>query len=73
MLFLLLVLGLLSPVSRAAPIAEPGLTLGLKFDKRSNGLPTLTLPDAVYQAAGYDVENDVCLVVTCQLAWFLGR
>ena len=68
MLLVLLLVGLLSHVSRAAPIAEPGLTLGLKFDKRSNGLPTLTLPDAVYQAAGYDVENDVCPVVTCQLA-----
>jgi len=59
MLFSLLVIGLLSTISQAAPIAESGPTLGLKFDKRGNSLPTLTLPDAVYQAAGYDVENDV--------------
>ncbi|MCJ1248753.1 hypothetical protein MMC30_005972 [Trapelia coarctata] len=59
MLFSLLFVGLLSAVSYAAPIAESGPTLGLKFEKHGNGLPTLTLPDAVYQAAGYDVENDI--------------
>lgn len=59
MLISLLVVGFLGTISQAAPIADPGATLGVKFDARRDGLPTLTLPDAVYKAAGYDVQNDV--------------
>ena len=59
MLRLFYVLGLLGALSRAAPVSAPGPRLGLKFDKRSSSLPTLALPDATYQAASYDLENDV--------------
>ena len=34
-------------------------TLGLKFDKRADELPTLTLPYATYQASEYDDNGDV--------------
>lgn len=33
--------------------------LGLKFEKRSGSLPTLTLPYSTYQATSYDSTTDV--------------
>jgi hypothetical protein len=45
----------------SAPFPEEpaGLGLGLKFDKRSGSLPTLTLPYSTYQATSYDSAADV--------------
>ena len=37
--------------------------LGLHFDKRAGSLPTLKLPYATYQAASYDPNGDVCLLI----------
>lgn len=35
--------------------------LGLKFEKRAGGLPTLTLPYGTYRAAKYNPNGDVRL------------
>ena len=56
---LLLLLGFYGSLFHAVPISQPGAGLGVKFEKRSDSLPTLTLPDAIYQAASYDALNDV--------------
>ncbi|KAL9088950.1 MAG: hypothetical protein Q9165_006007 [Trypethelium subeluteriae] len=39
--------------------ASGGPTLGIKFDKRDDALPTLTLPYGTYQATKYDSNSDV--------------
>ena len=56
---LLLLLGFFGSPFHAVPISQPGAGLGVKFEKRSGSLPTLTLPDAVYQAVSYDALSDV--------------
>ncbi|MCJ1379135.1 hypothetical protein MMC17_002235 [Xylographa soralifera] len=56
---LLLLLGFFGSLFQAVPISQPGAGLGVKFEKRSDSLPTLTLPDAIYQAASYDALNDI--------------
>lgn len=33
--------------------------LGVKFDKRADGLPTLTLPYATYRAKSFNPNGDV--------------
>ena len=33
--------------------------LGVKFDKRADGLPTLTLPYATYRAKSFNSNGDV--------------
>ena len=50
--------GLFCGLVQAAPGAPIPGTLGVQFDKRSS-LPTLTLPDATYQAYSYDSQSDV--------------
>ena len=65
MLSTLFVLGLFA-LSYAAPTpdsTEP--SLGLKFDKRDDGLPTLTLPYGTWRAANYDANGDVSVTATC--------
>lgn len=54
---LLLSLGLSAIAGFAA--AAP-TNLGLKFDKRSGSLPTLTLPYGTWQASNYNADGDVC-------------
>ncbi|MCJ1420544.1 hypothetical protein MMC32_006901 [Xylographa parallela] len=56
---LLLLLGFFGSPFHAVPISQPGAGLGVKFEKRSGSLPTLTLPDAVYQAVSYDALSDI--------------
>ena len=58
-MFLLLALSALAGFSAAAPTS-----LGLKFDKRSGSLPTLTLPYGTWQASSYDADGDVCVIHT---------
>lgn len=54
---LLLTLGLSAIAGLAA--GAPA-NLGLKFDKRSGSLPTLTLPYGTWQASNYNADGDVC-------------
>ena len=49
---------LFSVLAQAAPTEATAGKLGLKIGKRGS-LPTLTLPDATYQADSYDSESDV--------------
>src|SRR6266487_1274209 len=49
----------------AVPITQGGSAafdlndLGVKFDKRGNSMPTLTLPYGTWRAANYDSNGDV--------------
>ena len=52
-----LVVALAACLAVVRPAPTPGL--GVKFEKRFGGLPTLALPDANYRAAGYDPLADV--------------
>ncbi len=60
--------GLFCGLVQAAPGAPLPGTLGVRFDKRSS-LPTLTLPDATYQAYSYDSQSDVSPAII--LSWLL--
>jgi hypothetical protein len=64
----ILLIGLLHGLVQAAPGAPPPGTLGLRFEKRTS-LPTLTLPDATYQAYSYDSQSDVS--AASLLSWVL--
>lgn len=46
-------------LARAAPA-----NLGIKFDKRANALPTLTLPYGTWRAHSYDPNGDVRALLT---------
>ncbi|KAL8746200.1 MAG: hypothetical protein Q9190_001754 [Brigantiaea leucoxantha] len=52
-------LSLLCIVSLATLCIAAPANLGLKFDKRADGLPTLTLPYATYRAARYNPNGDI--------------
>lgn len=58
---LIAILGQAYSAPAAASSQEDSITLelGIKFDKRSDSLPTLTLPYSTYQAASYDSTSDV--------------
>ena len=58
MLWFTLAVSLCGALAQAAPTQSPAGKLGLKFEKRGS-LPTLTLPDATYQAASYNAQSDV--------------
>ncbi|GME50176.1 putative lipase 2 [Neofusicoccum parvum] len=55
-----ILLCLLATVVQAAPAAGPlGVNLGVKFDKRQDELPTLTLPYGTWRASDYNADADV--------------
>lgn len=43
-----------------APCLAAPANLGLKFNKRAGGLPTLTLPYGTWRASSYNPNGDVC-------------
>ncbi|EKG17965.1 Carboxylesterase type B [Macrophomina phaseolina MS6] len=60
MLFFSLLICLLAIAVHAAPAARPlGVNLGVKFDKRQDELPTLTLPYGTWRASEYNADADV--------------
>ncbi|EOD44796.1 putative carboxylesterase family protein [Neofusicoccum parvum UCRNP2] len=55
-----ILLCLLATAVQAAPAAGPlGVNLGVKFDKRQDELPTLTLPYGTWRASDYNADADV--------------
>lgn len=51
---------LLAGAVHAAPAAQPlGVDIGVKFDKRQDELPTLTLPYGTWRASDYNADADV--------------
>lgn len=60
MLFSNLLVCLLATAIHAAPAASPlGVNIGVKFDKRQDDLPTLTLPYGTWRASDYNADADV--------------
>ena len=60
----LLALGLAGLAASLPTTTNGDSGLGLKFDKGTDGLPTLTLPYATYRASEYDSNGDVSSPLT---------